>query len=74
MEKMMKKTMPDIREDAQAPSPQFDNADNGNLDEAIKWVYKRYGTDLPSFFRDAYKNAASKHREESDDTIEACPL
>ena len=29
-----------------------------NLDEAIQAVYRKYGTDLQAFFRDAFKEAA----------------
>lgn len=68
---MRKQLIPEMRKQAQE-STRPPTVDSGNLDEAIKWVYKRYGTDLPAFFRDAYKEAARKHRE-SADNVEASP-
>ncbi len=47
---------------------------SGSLNEAIKAVYQRYGTDLPTFFRDAYKEAARRHKEPADSNTEAVPL
>jgi hypothetical protein len=49
--------------------PERTDENSGNLNEAIKSVYRQYGTDLPKFFRDAYE-AARKHREMLDKTAE----
>ena len=57
----MKKEIPETRKQIQEPNQP--TRDSGNLDEAIKWVYKRYGTDLPGFFRDAYEDVERRHRE-----------
>jgi hypothetical protein len=47
----------------------------GNLTDAVKTVYKRYGTDLSSFFDDAYKERERRDRERSNDNAaEACVL
>jgi hypothetical protein len=56
----MKDEKLDMTKEAQISTP---NVDTGNLAEAVKWVYKQYGTDLTAFFRDAYKEAARKHPE-----------
>lgn|GEM_PF-2804509 len=32
-----------------------------NRDEAIEAVYRKYGTDLPAFFRDALQHVAKKN-------------
>lgn len=42
---------------------------SGNLDVAIKAVYRRYGTDLPSFFRDAYEEVARQRRESAEGKV-----
>jgi hypothetical protein len=42
-----------------------------NLDEAFDRIYKRYGTDLTGFFRDAYREALEKRCDPSDD-LETC--
>ena len=54
----MKDEKPKLKKQIEEPT-----RDSGNLEEAIEWVYKRYGTDLPAVFRDAYKEAERKHRE-----------
>jgi len=38
---MTKERLPKLRKEAQETSPP--TRDSGNLDEAIRWVYKRYG-------------------------------
>ena len=38
----------------------------GNLTDAVKIVYKRYGTDLSTFFDDAYKDSERRERERRD--------
>lgn len=64
----MKKVIPELRKEVEISSSK---SDTGNLAEAVKWVYKRYGTDLSAFFRDAYKDAARKQQERAvDDKIE----
>lgn len=35
----------------------------GSLKAAIKAVYEEYGSDLPRFFRDAYKEAERRRKE-----------
>jgi hypothetical protein len=36
------------------------------LNEAIDRVYKKYGTDLPAFFRDVYNELTLKREESCD--------
>jgi len=36
-----------------------------NLDEAINAVYRKYGTDLPKFFRDAYDKEIARKNEQA---------
>jgi hypothetical protein len=46
-----------------------------NFDEAIKAVYRKYGTDLPAFFRDAFREAAKKdERAKTAANAEVHPL
>lgn len=62
----MKKEIPEMRKEAQTA-----NSDTGNLTENIKWVYRRYGTDLSKFFQDAYKEVARRQQEQQvDNNIE----
>ena len=63
----------EMRKEAQESSPSVQH-NSGNLNEAIKAVYRRYGTDLPAFFQDAYKEAACKHQEAVDDNGEVYPV
>jgi hypothetical protein len=36
------------------------------IDAAIDRVYKKYGTDLPAFFRDVYKELELERRESGE--------
>jgi len=46
---------------------------SGKLDEAVKSVYKKYGTDLSAFFQDAYKASARERKQKpGNDELEAC--
>lgn len=46
---------------------------NEKVDEAVKSVYQKYGTDLSRFFRDAYEATAPERKNEtSDDALEVC--
>jgi hypothetical protein len=56
----MKDEKLNMRKEAQISTPK---TDTGNLAEAVKWVYKEYGTDLSAFFQDAYKEAARRQQE-----------
>lgn len=58
----MEKEIPEMRKEAQTA-----NSDTGNLAESIKWVYRRYGTDLSKFFQDAYRDAARRQQEQQVD-------
>jgi len=58
----------EMRKEAQEPTSPAQNT--GNLSEAIKAVYRRYGNDLPAFFRDAYKETARRHQEAPDNCTE----
>ena len=44
---------------------------SAKLNHAIKSVYRRYGVDLPAFFRDAYEAERAK-RESVESRAEAC--
>lgn len=73
---MKKKAIPELtKEVQQAPVPQ---TNTGNLAEAAKSVYRRYGNDLSSFFRDAYEAEARKREKPEADkashNLETCPL
>lgn len=65
---MKEKTL-EFRKEAEPSHPQ---SGTGDLAEAVKSVYKRYGTDLSAFFQDAYKNAERKSREKEDIEVEVC--
>jgi hypothetical protein len=71
---MKKQPTPELRKEAQAPVPQ---TNTGNLAEAVKSVYSRYGNDLSSFFRDAYEAEARKREKpeaNNSHDLEVCPL
>ena len=73
----MKKPTPELRKEMPAQSTPQTNT--GSLAEAVKSVYARYGTDLSSFFQDAYEAEArkSEKRDEVDKaahSLEVCPL
>lgn len=50
-----------FRKEATEPIPQ--RYVTGNLDNAIKAVYRRYGTDLQAFFRDAFEKELARENE-----------
>jgi hypothetical protein len=68
---------PEMRKEADARTTRLDNT--GNLVEAAKAVYRRYGTDLTSFFREAYEAEAQARKREhqkidiQQHDVEACP-
>jgi hypothetical protein len=64
---MENKTKPELRKEAQQPVA---DQNHNSLDEAVKAVYREYGTDLSAFFRDAYREAAREHSV--DEKVEAC--
>jgi hypothetical protein len=69
----MKEERTELRKEIQTSTPQ---SNTGNLVEAAKSVYKRYGTDLSAFFRDAYEAEARKRQEKGADqsqNVEVCP-
>jgi hypothetical protein len=52
--------------------------DTGKLAEAAESVYRRYGTDLKAFFRDAFEADAKRREQErvarhSHHDVEVCP-
>jgi hypothetical protein len=61
----------ELVKETQEPTTSHDRA---KLNEAIKAVYQRYGTNLPAFFRDAYKERERKHQKSGDNNVEAYPL
>jgi hypothetical protein len=68
----MKEAKQELKKEAQVSSSK---SNTENLAEAVKWVYQRYGTDLPAFFEDAYKDVTRKQQERTaDDNTEVCPL
>lgn len=63
---MKKESTLEVRKEVHTPVRQTNTA---NLAEAVKSVYQRYGTDLSSFFRDAYEAEARKREKaEADKT------
>jgi hypothetical protein len=63
----MKKESTELRKEIQVTESQ---TNTGNLAEAAKSVYKRYGTNLSEFFRDAYEAEARK--QQGQPTDESC--
>jgi hypothetical protein len=62
----------------QEPEHTLPSDDTGRLAEAAKSVYRRYGTDLRSFFRDAFEAEAKKREQEKSQRppahdVEVCP-
>lgn len=68
---MNKEKDPDMRKQIEPAPP----ADTGNLVQAAKLVYKRYGTNLTKFFRDAEaEEQKEREREHVNSTnLEVCP-
>lgn len=59
---MERDTKPTLRKEVEEPvQPQHTS---GKLDQAINAVYRKYGTDLPAFFRDAYAKEMARKNEE----------
>lgn len=60
------------------PAHTLPSDDTGKLAEAAKSVYRRYGTDLRAFFRDAFEAEAKKRERERagqhpPHDVEVCP-
>jgi hypothetical protein len=68
----MNEEQTDLRKEVTTPNELLDT---GDLARSAKWIYKHYGTDLTSFFSDAYKAEARKRRGESQEShnVEVCP-
>lgn len=64
-------TLPTFRKEATEPIPQ--RYVTNNLDNAIKAVYRRYGTDLQAFFRDAYEKELARQNEKKTADAEDDP-
>lgn len=58
-------TLRTFRKEATEPIPQ--RYVSANLDNAIKAVHRRYGTDLQAFFRDAFEKELARQNENTAD-------
>lgn len=64
----MKEEVEEMRKEAHDLPSRVSNS--GRLDEAIKSVYERYGTDLSAFFRDAYEQVAREEQPSACGEVE----
>lgn len=62
---MEKDAKPTFRKEADEPTLHNATTGSGRLDQTIKAVYRKYGTDLPAFFRDAYAKEIARKNEET---------
>jgi hypothetical protein len=71
---LRREAMKEDRDMKKELSEDFAVTDHG-LKEAVRSVYKRYGTNLSEFFEDAYQEEERERRNRArDDTVEACSM